>query len=146
MTGVGRLTADPEIRFSQSGVAVLTVPLAFNARRKDESGNWVDGDSFFVRGTLFREAAENGAESLSKGMEVVVTGRLKTDQWEDRETGQKRSAPALLIDSIGPNVRFVTVTVNKVERNGSGGSGGSAPWGSAPTPAGRGGWSDEPPF
>ena len=130
MTGVARLTADPELRFAPSGTQVATVPLAFNARRKDQQGDWVDGDSFFVRGTVFKEAAEYVAESLSKGMEVVVTGRLKTDQWEDRETGQKRSATSLLIDAIGPSLRFATASVNRASRNGSSDSSGADPWSS----------------
>ncbi|MCA1185770.1 single-stranded DNA-binding protein [Saccharopolyspora sp. 6T] len=144
MTGVGRLTGDVEVRFSQSGTAVGTVPLAFNARRRNKQTNeWEDGDVFFVRGTVFGDTAEYVQESLSRGMEVVVTGRLKTDQWEDKESGQKRSATSLLIDSIGPSLRFATAAVRKVER----GAGQSAPagdsWGSAPP---NNNFSDEPPF
>lgn len=145
MTGVGRLTADAEVRFSPSGVAVGTVPLAFNSRRKNAAGEWEDGDVFYVRGTVFKEAAEYVAESLSKGMEVVVTGRLKTDQWEDRQSGEKRTGVSLLIDSIGPSLRFQTATVNKADRNGAGGGSGPDPWGSAPASSGQRGY-DEPPF
>jgi single-strand DNA-binding protein len=116
LSGVGRLTQDPELRFAPSGVAVLTVNLAFNSRRKDESGTWVDGDVFFVRGTAFKQLAENAAECLIKGVEVQVSGRLKTEQWQDKQTGEKRSAVALLIDSIGPNLAYATASVRKVER------------------------------
>lgn len=148
ISGTGRLTSPPELRFSQSGVAVCTVSLAFNSRRFDKATNeWVDGDVFYIRGTAFKELAEHIAECLDKGHEVNVSGRLKTDQWEDKN-GDKRSAPSLLIDGIGPNLRYATAKVNKVDRNG-GGSGNSAPaddpWGSTPTSA-TGTFADEPPF
>lgn len=117
LSGVGRLTQDPELRFAPSGVAVLTVNLAFNSRRKNQAGEWEDGDVFFVRGTAFKQLAENAAECLSKGVEVHVSGRLKTEQWQDRQTGEKRSAVALLIDSIGPNLAYATAQVRKVERS-----------------------------
>ena len=107
MTGVGRLTADPELRFSASGTAVCTVNLAFNNRKKDQqSGEWVDDGVFFVRATCFKDQAEQVAENLRKGMECLVVGRLKTEQWDDKATGDKRSATALLVDSIGPSLRF----------------------------------------
>ena len=121
LSGTARLTHPPELRFSPSGVAVLTVSLAFNSRRFDkEQQQYVDGDTFFVRGTAFKQLAESAAETLDKGMEVVVTGRIKTDQWDDKQDGSKRSAPSLLIDSIGPNLAFATAKVNKVSRNGGG--------------------------
>lgn len=117
MSGVGRLTQDPELRYAASGTAVLTVQLAFNSRRKNQQGQWEDGDVFFVRGTAFKQLAENAAESLSRGVEVHVSGRLKTEQWQDKQTGEKRSAVALLIDSIGPNLAYATAQVHKVERS-----------------------------
>lgn len=150
LSGVGRLVEDPQLRFSQSGTAVCSVNLAFNSRRKNAAGEWEDGDSFFVRGTAFKELAESMAESLTRGCEVVVSGRLKLDRWEDKQSGEKRSAPSLLIDAIGPSLRYATATVNKVERNGGGGFGGGKstpaedPWGQAP-PAG-GGFDETPPF
>lgn len=116
LTGTARLTADPELRFAPSGVAVCTIQLAFNARRQNkQTGQWEDGDSFFVRGTLFNNPAEHAAESLTKGTEVLVIGRIKTEHWETRD-GEKRSTPALLIDSIGPSLRWATTTVNKAQR------------------------------
>jgi single-strand DNA-binding protein len=149
LSGVGRLTEDPSLRFSQNGTAVCTANLAFNSRRKNAAGEWEDGDSFFVRGTAFKEMAELMAESLTRGCEVVVSGRLKLDRWEDKE-GAKRSAPSLLIDAIGPNLRYASVKVSKVDRSGGGGFGGGAktaddPWGSAPPVTGAG-FADEPPF
>lgn len=144
-TGVGRLTAAPELRFSPNGVAVLTVSLAFNSRRfNKQTQEWEDGDVFFVRGTAFKQLAENAAETLSKGVEVHVSGRMKTDQWEDKQTGDKRSAPSLLIDSIGPNLAYATAKVAKVQRGAGDTSGGSDDaWASSKArPAGD----DEPPF
>jgi single-strand DNA-binding protein len=146
MSGTGRLTEDPSLRYSASGTAVLTVNLAFNARRFDkDQQQWVDGDVFFVRATAFKQLAESAAESLSRGDEVVVTGRLKTEQWDDRSGGVKRSATALLLDSIGPNLALATAKVSRVSR--SGGSGGTAdtaptddPWGQTPAA------NDEAPF
>lgn len=144
LAGVGRCTADPDIRFSPSGVAVATVNLAFNSRKRQDDGTWVDDQVFFIRATAFRQLAENVAESLRKGTEVSVTGRLKTEQWEDKQTGDKRSASSLLLDSIGPNLAFATATVNKVERSGQSRPPADDPWGSAP-PAGPP-QDDEPPF
>lgn len=150
ISGTGRLTAPPEMRFTQSGMGICTLSLAFNSRRLDKaSGEWVDGDVFYIRATAFKDLAEHIVESLDKGDEVNVIGRLKTDQWETQQ-GEKRSAPSLLIDSIGPNLRFVTSKSSKADRSSSGGFGGGAktdtadPWGSAP-PAG-GSFESEPPF
>ena len=153
MNGVGRLTQDPEMRFTPNGVGILTVNLAFNSRRLNkQTQEWEDGDVFYVRGTAFKQLAENAVESLTRGMEVQVTGRMKTDQWEDKKTGEKRSAPSLLIDSIGPNLAYATAKVNKVSRDSagaprsSGTSGGQDdPWGSA-APASAAADDSEPPF
>lgn len=151
MSGTGRLTAEPEMRFSASGVAVCTVNLAFNSRKFDKQANeWFDGDVFYVRGTAFKELAEHIVDSLSKGDEVNVAGRLKTDQWEDKSTGEKRSAVSLLIDSIGPNLRYATAKVAKASRSGEGGGfGGQStpaadPWGGSPAKSES--FVDEAPF
>lgn len=155
ISGVGRLTQDPELRFAPSGVAVLTVNLAFNSRKLNRQTNeWEDSDVFFVRGTAFKQLAENAAESLVKGVEVHVSGRLKTEQWEDKNGGGKRSATALLLDSIGPNLSYATAKVTKANRSsegggsfGSSGSGGGAPvddpWGSTSGPVDQ---DSSPPF
>lgn len=151
MSGVGRLTGDPELRFTGSGMAVATVNLAFNSRRKNQqTGEWEDGDVFFVRATAFKQLAENVAETLTRGMEVQVTGRLKTEQWNDKHTGDKRTATSLLLDAIGPNLAYATARVNKVSRDGGGGRSRSSgpvddPWGSAPASSGPMDDS-EPPF
>ncbi|MGW3847146.1 single-stranded DNA-binding protein [Streptomyces fagopyri] len=112
LTGVGRLTGDPELRFTQSSKAVASIPLAFNSRRKNPQTNeWEDGDVFYIRGTVWERLAENAAETLSKGMEVMVTGDLRTEKWE--KDGQKHERSALLIRSIAPNLAFAIAKVSK---------------------------------
>lgn len=157
--GTARLIDDPALRFAPSGMAVCTVRLAFNSRRKNqETGAWEDGDTLFVDGTVFKQEAENVAESLARGMEVIVYGRLKTERYETRE-GEKRSATKLMIDGIGPSLKFATAKVQKLARsNGGQASGGNSfggghddPWAtSAPAVSGArsgGGFDDEmPPF
>jgi single-strand DNA-binding protein len=115
MAGVGRLIDDPELRFTTSAVAMCKLRLAFNSRRKNDAGEWVDGDVFYVNATVWKDEAQNIAESLNKGDLVTVTGRLKTETWTNRD-GEKRSAAALMIDSIGPSMKFATVKVNRMER------------------------------
>lgn len=152
LCGTARLIADPELRFSPGGVAVCKIRLAFNSRKKDDSGQWVDADSYFVDGTVFKQEAENCAESLTKGMEVAVVGRLKTRQYETRE-GEKRSTTDLIIDSIGPTLKFATAKVQKMSRSTGGGStpsggGFDDPWASAAPAAGSpaSDFDSEPPF
>ncbi|MGP3737980.1 single-stranded DNA-binding protein (plasmid) [Streptomyces sp. GDS52] len=164
LNGTARLIDTPELRFSAQGTAVVKVRLAFNARKKDDSGQWVDGDSFFIDGKLFGQHAQNIADSLEKGMEVVVSGRLKTERWETRE-GEKRSGPSLLVDSIGPSLRFATARVEKTGGSGQGRQryeetrrqssreGRQDPWASGvpgTSPASgtsdAGAWGEEPPF
>ncbi|MFF3310525.1 single-stranded DNA-binding protein [Streptomyces sp. NPDC002952] len=129
LTGVGRLTADPELRFTQAGKAVASIPLAFNSRRLNKQTNqWEDGDTFFIRGTVWERLAENATETLSKGMEILVTGDLRTESWE--KDGQKHERPALLIRSIAPNLAFAIATVSKdaaSQQNGQGGGQRSQP-------------------
>jgi len=160
ITVVGNLTADPELRFTPSGAAVANFTVASTPRMFDrQSGEWKDGEALFLRCNIWRQAAENAAESLTRGMRVVVQGRLRQRSFETRE-GEKRTVVEMEVDEIGPSLRYATAKVNKVSRgSGSGGygaSGGSSasddPWGSAP-PAGSGtassgsaGYDDEPPF
>ncbi|WP_432041454.1 single-stranded DNA-binding protein [Streptomyces cadmiisoli] len=125
LTGVGRLTGDPELRFTQSSKAVASIPLAFNSRRKNDRGEWEDGDTFFVRGTVWERLAENASETLAKGMEVIVTGELKTERWE--KDGQKYERPALLIRSIAPSLAFAVATVSKDAASQQNGQGGQRP-------------------
>ncbi|WP_134322301.1 single-stranded DNA-binding protein [Cumulibacter soli] len=152
ITVVGNLTADPELRFTPSGAAVANFTVASTPRTFDRQSNeWKDGEALFLRCSIWRQAAENVAESLTKGARVVVTGRLKQRSYETRE-GEKRTVVELEADEIGPSLRYATAKVTRAARGGAGGGGGfgggapaADPWGSAPA-AGAGGFSDEPPF
>jgi len=165
ITVVGNLTADPELRFTPSGAAVANFTVASTPRMFDRQTNeWKDGEALFMRCNVWRQAAENVAESLTRGARVVVTGRLKQRSFETKE-GEKRTVIELEVDEIGPSLRYATAKVNKVSRGsgggdfggggfgGGGGGGGGAnrgggddPWGTS-TPAGAGSGSyDEPPF
>jgi single-strand DNA-binding protein len=152
ITVVGNLTADPELRFTQSGAAVASFTVASTPSHFDKaSGKWVDDPALFMRCNIWRQPAENVAESLTRGTRVVVTGRLRQRSFETKE-GEKRTVVELEVDEIGPSLRYATAKVNKVSRGDGGGFGGGAksdaaedPWGSAP-PATSGGFADEPPF
>lgn len=169
ITVVGNLTADPELRFTPSGAAVANFTVASTPRIYDrQSGEWKDGEALFLRCNIWREAAENVAESLTRGSRVIVTGRLKQRSFETRE-GEKRTVVEVEVDEIGPSLRYATAKVNKASRSGGGGGGfgggggggggGSRqqsapassapaddPWGSAPASGSFGGGDDEPPF
>ncbi|SHN46865.1 single-stranded DNA-binding protein [Cryptosporangium aurantiacum] len=163
ITLVGNLVDDPELRFTPSGAAVAKFRLASTPRTYDrQSGEWKDGESLFLTCNVWRQAAENVAESLQRGMRVIVQGRLRQRSYETRE-GEKRTVFEVEVDEVGPSLRSATARVNKTTRGGGGSSsggygssgggntGGGAPaddpWAVA-TPAGSGGgsFSDEPPF
>jgi len=163
ITLVGNLVDDPELRFTPSGAAVAKFRMASTPRYLDKQTNeWKDGESLFLTCNVWRQAAENVAESLQRGMRVIVQGRLKQRSYETKE-GEKRTVYEVEVDEVGPSLRSATAKVNKTQRGGGGGGfGGGAvdndPWASAsPAPAssggggGGGGWnapgtSDEPPF
>ncbi|HEX4394415.1 MAG TPA: single-stranded DNA-binding protein [Mycobacterium sp.] len=166
ITVIGNLTADPELRFTPSGAAVANFTVASTPRMFDRQTNeWKDGEALFLRCSIWREAAENVAESLTRGSRVIVSGRLKQRSFETRE-GEKRTVVELEVDEIGPSLKYATAKVNKASRSGGGGggfgggggsrqpaaqsSGGSAtsedPWGSAPASGSFAGGDDEPPF
>ena len=134
VTIVGTLTADPELRFTQSGAAVANVTIACNTRRKNkQTDQWEDGDATFLRGTIWKEYAENVAESLTKGTKVIARGVLKQREFE--KDGVKRTVHELEIEEIGPSLRFATARVSRTSRAGSQqqASGSFAdPWGGAP--------------
>ena len=124
ITVVGNLTNDPELRFTPSGAAVAGFTVASTPRTLDrESGQWKDGDPLFLRCSVWRQYAENVAESLTKGMQVIVQGRLKQRSYETRE-GEKRTVVELDVDEIGPCLKFATAKVSKASRGSSGGGGG----------------------
>src|SRR3954463_14429712 len=165
ITLVGNLVDDPELRFTPSGAAVAKFRIASTPRFLDKATNeWKDGESLFLSCNVWRQAAENVAESLQRGMRVIVQGRLKQRSYETKE-GEKRTVYEIEVDEVGPSLKSATAKVNKTTRGAGGGGfgGGGAdndPWASAsPAPAGNpaggsgggGGWnapgaSDEPPF
>jgi single-strand DNA-binding protein len=172
ITVIGNLTDDPELRFTPSGAAVAKFRVASTPRFMDRaSGEWKDGEPLFLSCTVWRQAAENVAESLQRGSRVIVSGRLRQRSYETRE-GEKRTVIELEVDEIGPSLRYATAKVQKMSRSsgnggfgasggggggsgsggsGSGGGGGYAddPWASA-APAGgsnsNSNFDDEPPF
>lgn len=157
ITIVGNLTADPELRFTSNGQPVASFTVASTPRFFDKQANeWRDGDSLFLRCNVWRQAAENVAESLQRGMRVVVVGRLKQRSYEDRE-GQKRTVFEVEADEVAPSLRNATAKVTKAQRErqgsgqGFGQQGGQSgpvsddPWASQPANSG-GGFSAEPPF
>ncbi|WP_022872724.1 single-stranded DNA-binding protein [Nesterenkonia alba] len=123
ITVVGNLTADPELRFTPSGAAVSNFVIASTPRYFDRQANeFKDGETLFVRCSLWREAAENAAESLTKGTRVIAQGRLKARSFQDKE-GNNRTSWELDVDEIGPSLRFATAQVNRQGRSGGGGGG-----------------------
>lgn len=157
ITVIGNLTADPELRFTPSGAAVANFTVASTPRMFDRQTNeWKDGEALFLRCNIWREAAENVAESLTRGSRVIVSGRLKQRSFETRE-GEKRTVVELEVDEIGPSLKYATAKVNKASRSGGGsrqpaaqssgrGAASEDPWGSAPASGSFAGGDDEPPF
>jgi len=143
ITLVGNLVDDPELRFTPSGAAVANFRLASTPRTFDRQANeWRDGDTLFLTANVWRQAAENVAESLQRGMRVIVTGRLKSRSYETRE-GERRTVFEIDVDEVGPSLRSATAKVSKAARGSGGGGGfgsgnsggGDDPWSS---PAGGG--------
>jgi single-strand DNA-binding protein len=168
ITIAGNLVDDPELRFTPAGQPVARFRVASTPRFRDNNtGEWKDGDSLFLTCNVWRQAAENVAESLTRGTRVIVSGRLRQRSYETKE-GEKRTVYEIEVDDVGPSLRNASAKVNKVARNGSGGgpagpagSGSRAPGGQG-GPGGQGtrgggdadpwasdgpgGYSDEPPF
>jgi single-strand DNA-binding protein len=164
ITVIGNLTNDPELRFTPSGSAVANFTIASTPRTFDRaSSEWKDGETLFLRAAVWREAAENVAGSLTKGMRVIVSGRLKSRSYETKE-GEKRTVIELEVDEIGPSLRYANAKVNRTQRNtqsgGNGFQGNSTlagqsvpqddPWATPQTAGTGGGWGNgpdsEPPF
>ena len=134
ITLVGNLTSDPELRFTPSGAAVANFTVASTPRTLDRQSNeWKDGETLFMRCAIWREAAENVAESLTKGTRVVVTGRMKSRSFTTKE-GDNRTVIEMDVDEVGPSLRYATAKVNRTSRGGGGGgfSGGGGGYGGAP--------------
>lgn len=171
ITLVGNLTADPELRFTPSGAPVANFTVASTPRTFDRTtSEWKDGDAMFINCSVWRQAAENAAETLTKGMRVIVQGRLKSRSYETRE-GERRTVFEIEVDEVGPSLRYATAKVNRTSGGGGGGysqqggSGGGDNWSSNQGQGGGGGYggggnsnrppvndpwasaqSDEPPF
>jgi len=160
ITLIGNLVDDPELRFTPSGAAVAKFRVASTPRYLDKQTNeWKDGESLFLQCQIWRQAAENCAESLTKGMRVILSGRLKQRSYETKE-GEKRTVFEVEVDEVGPSLRNATAKVTKAQRTGGTGGGFAAPaadsfaedpWAAASTPTSTGGgWgtstTDEPPF
>ena len=174
ITVVGNLVDDPELRFTPAGQPVARFRVASTPRFRDNAtGEWKDGDSLFLTCNVWRQAAENVAESLQRGMRVIVSGRLRQRQYETKE-GEKRTVYEVEVDDVGPSLRNASAKVNRASRSGSGGgfgggqgsqagqggqsqggsaysggqgsSGGSRAADSDPWASDGGGYSDEPPF
>ncbi len=174
ITVIGNITGDPELRFTPSGAAVANFTVASTPRAFDRQSNeWKDGETLFMRCSVWRDAAENVAESLGRGTRVIVSGRLKSRSYETKE-GEKRTVYELQVDEVGPSLRYATAKVTRTQRSGgggggfgggggggfsnggggggfggSGGGGGNQqddPWATPAGGSGGGGYSDEPPF
>jgi single-strand DNA-binding protein len=121
ITVVGNLTSDPELRFTPSGSAVANFTIASTPRTFDRQSNeWKDGETLFLRASVWREAAENVAETLTKGTRVVAQGRLKSRSYDTKE-GEKRTVMELEVDEIGPSLRYASAKVSRTQRSGGGG-------------------------
>jgi single-strand DNA-binding protein len=137
VTIVGNLTNDPELRFTPSGAAVASFTIASNSRYLDKTTNeWKDGEPVYMRCSVWRQYAENVAESLTRGTRVIATGRLKQRSYETRE-GEKRTVVEMEVDDVGPALRTATAKVTKVARAGGGGFGGDGGFGGQAAPAGN---------
>jgi single-strand DNA-binding protein len=157
ITMIGNLVDDPELRFTPSGAAVAKFRVASTPRYLDKATNeWKDGESLFLQCQIWRQAAENVAESLTKGMRVILSGRLKQRSYETKE-GEKRTVFEVEVDEVGPSLRSATAKVTRTQRAGGGAAAPAAsdsfnddPWAAASTSPAGGGWgtstTDEPPF
>jgi single-strand DNA-binding protein len=136
ITIIGNITGDPELRFTPSGAAVANFTVASTPRAFDRQSNeWKDGETLFMRCSVWRDAAENVAESLQRGTRVIVSGRLKSRSYETKE-GEKRTVIEMEVDEVGPSLRYATAKVNKTQRGGGGGGFGGSGGGQQ-----GGGWS-----
>ena len=118
----GNIVSDPELRFLPNGAAVANLTIASTPRTFDKQANeWVDGETLFLRASVWREAAENVAGSLTKGMRVIVQGRLKSRSYETKE-GERRTSMELEVEEIGPSLKYATATVTSTPRHGENGS------------------------
>ena len=142
ITIIGNLTGDPELRFTPSGAAVANFTVASTPRQFDRTSNdWKDGETLFMRCSVWRDAAENVAESLQRGTRVLVSGRLKSRSYETKE-GEKRTVVEMDVDEVGPSLKYATAKVNRTQRGtGSGGFSGGGQGGGGQSSGAQGGGS-----
>jgi single-strand DNA-binding protein len=133
---VGNLVDDPELRYTPNGAAVVKFRVAVSFRIKDESGQWKDGDTSFFTVNAWRSMAENVAETLTRGMRVIVSGRLKQRSWETQD-GEKRTVIEIEADEVGPSLKWATAKVERQSRSGGG------DWAAAPATVGASQGADE---
>ena len=144
ITVIGNLTADPELRFTPAGAPVANFTIASTPRTFDKQANdWKEGETLFLRASVWREAAENAAETLTKGTRVVAQGRLKSRSYDTKE-GDRRTVIELEVDEIGPSLRYATARVNRTDRRDQPQQPAATQWGQQDTQQG-GGW-DAPAF
>lgn len=158
ITVIGNLVADPELRFTPSGSAVANFTIASTPRTFDRQSNeWKYGEALFLRASVWKEAAEHVAETLTKGMRVIAQGRLRSRSYDTKE-GERRTVMELEVDEIGPSLKYASAKVTRTQRSGGGGGGGFSNTPQSSTPQG-GGWNtpaadpwktgandEEPPF
>jgi single-strand DNA-binding protein len=118
VTIIGNATRDPELRYSGSGLQIASFSVAINQRKKNDAGEWEDGDPSYFDVTCFRELAENVAETIGKGTRVIVSGTLRQSSWETPE-GDKRSKVEIVADEVGPSLRWATATVERMAKDGN---------------------------
>lgn len=154
ITVVGNLTADPELKYTNSGVPLASFTIASTPRIFDKQANeYKDGDALFLRSTVWREFAEHAASSLTKGMRVIARGELKQRSYQDKD-GNQRTSYELAVDEIGPSLRYATAQVTRAQQKGQGGgwaqsAGQSSPggdFGAQNAPQGGSSFDDEQPF
>lgn len=148
VTVEGRVAGEPELRFAPSGMAVGKLRLVASSRKKNDAGEWVDDKTLWIDATMFRQLAENVVESVVKGDLVTVVGKLQTDEWEDKDTGAKRSKITMIAESVAVSLQFRTVkhSEGRSSRPASGGASVTDdPWATGPAQP-SGGFADDPPF
>ena len=147
ITITGNITGDPELRFTPSGAAVANFTVASTPRTFDRQSNeWKDGETLFMRCSVWRDAAENVAESIQRGTRVIVSGRLKSRSYETKE-GEKRTVVEMEVDEIGPSLRYASAKVTKTQRGGGGGQGSGGGYGGQGSgQGGQGGGQAEDPW
>lgn len=145
LTLIGNLTSDPELRFTPSGSAVANFTIASTPRTFDRDSNeWKDGETLFLRCSVWREAAENAAESLTKGARVIATGRLKSRKYTPKDGGDERTVIEFEVDEIGPSLKYAKARVERTSNgNGQGNRSGSGAWGASSGGNASSGWSGQ---